>query len=143
IRSNRTIFRRLSGKGGGGKRAGQTYFPLRELFANLAVMLDALALAEILEFEHLADLKFALALVRVGAALHPLDGFRLRLDVDDPVAGDVLLRFRERPVDHRALVAVEADARALRAWLQAVAVHHDAGLDHLLVELRHRAEQFL
>ena len=38
---------------------------------------------------------------------------RLGRQVEDREAGDELLRLRERPVDHGALAALEADARAL------------------------------
>ena len=106
-------------------------------------MVDRRALAEILQLEELADLDLAVLIVRVRAALHPLDRLGLVLHLDDPVAGDQLLGLGERPVDHAALAALEADARALRARLQAGAIEHDARLDHLLVELRHRAEHFL
>src|SRR5690348_2278525 len=92
--------------------------------------------AEILGFEDLADLDLGrLALERRGAALHPLDGLVERLDLDDPEARDELLRLGERTVDDRALAVIEADARALRARLQAFARKHDARLDELLVEL--------
>ena len=81
--------------------------------------------------------------MRLRAALHPFDRLGLVLHLDDPVAGDQLLGLGERPVDHAALVAGETDARTLRAWAQPGAVEHDAGLDHLLVELRHLGEHLL
>src|SRR5438034_11234911 len=97
----------------------------RHLFADRLVMIDRGALAEILHLEELADLDFAVPLVRVRAALHPLDRLGLVLHLDDPVAGDQLLGLGEWPVDHAALAAFEADARALRARLQPGAVEHD------------------
>src|SRR5262249_4039679 len=63
--------------------------------------------------KHLADLDLALRLVRVGAAFDQLDRFLLGLDLEDPVAGDQLLGFCERAVDHGALVTREPDTRAL------------------------------
>src|SRR5947209_5025934 len=106
-------------------------------------MIDRVALAKVLHLEELADLDLAIALMRFRAAFHPLDRLGLVLHLDDPVARDQLLGLGERPVDDAALVAGEADARALRARLEAGAVEHDAGPDHLLVEFCHRAEQLL
>src|SRR5215217_5999884 len=106
-------------------------------------MVDRRAVAEILQLEELAELDLAVPLIRIGAALHPLDRLGLVLDLDDPVAGDQLLGLGEWPVDHGALAAFETDARTLRARLQPAAVEHDAGLHHLLVELGHRGKHFL
>ena len=106
-------------------------------------MIDCGALAEVLKLEELADLDLAVPVMRLRAPLHPLDRFGLVLHLDDPVAGDQLLGLGERPVDHAALVAGEANAGAFRAGLQAGRIEHDAGLDHLLVELRHFAEHLL
>src|SRR5690606_2202783 len=58
------------------------------------------------------DLRF-LARHRVRAAPDPLDRFLERLHLPDPVAGDQLPGFRERPVDDRALAAGAAEAHAL------------------------------
>src|SRR4249920_2900078 len=56
--------------------------------------------AEIFRFEDLADLDLGrAALEQRGAALHPLDRFVERFDLDDPEAGDELLRLRERAVN--------------------------------------------
>src|SRR5690606_1636905 len=78
----------------------------------------------------------------VGKALGPHEGFLARLDVDDGVAGDELLRLGERAVDEaaRAVPAV-ADAPARPARLEAGAVDEDAGLRHFLVERAHLGEQ--
>ena len=76
----------------------------------------------------------ALVGIRVRAAAHPLDHFGLRPALQDPEAGNQLLGFGERTVHHRAVLAVESDARALRAGLQTVAGQHHACLDELLVE---------
>src|SRR5215467_14387867 len=54
---------------------------LRDLLAQLAMLLDSLALAEVLKLEHLADLDLALPLVRVGAAFDQLDRLLLGLDL--------------------------------------------------------------
>src|SRR6478609_2595189 len=90
-----------------------------DLFANRLVMIDRGALAKVLHLKELADLDLAIALMRFRATLHPLDRLGLVLHLDDPVAGDQLLGLGKWPVDHAALVAGEADARALRARLQA------------------------
>ena len=79
----------------------------------------------------------ALVRIRVRAAAHPLDHLGLRPALQDPEAGDQLLGFGERTVHHRALLAVEGDAGALRAGLQPVAGQHHARLDELLVERPH------
>src|ERR1044072_7494500 len=99
--------------------------PPRELFflschllADRLVVIDCRALAEVLELEELAQLDLAVLVVWVGAGHHPFDGLCLRLDLDDPVAGDQFLGFGKRPVDHAALAAGKADARALLARLK-------------------------
>ena len=52
---------------------------LAHFLSQLAVVIDRVAFAEVLELEHLADLDLALALVRIGTALDPLDGLGLDL----------------------------------------------------------------
>src|SRR5215213_10942094 len=89
---------------------------------------------EILGLEHLANLDLALALVRVGRALDPLDGLLLGPDLQQPEACDQLLGLGERPVHHRPLLARELDSGALRARMQALARQHHARLAQLLVE---------
>jgi len=59
------------------------------------------------------DLRFG-ASHGIGDALHPLDGLRLGLHLDDPEARDEFFRFGERPVDDGSLCAGEFDARPLR-----------------------------
>src|SRR5882757_8151839 len=103
-------------------------------------MLDRRAVAEVFHLEHLADFDVAVLFVRIGTAHHPFDRLILGLDVDDPIAGDQAARLGKWPLDEAALVARKTDARALAACLQTGAVDHDSGLDHLLVELRHRAK---
>src|ERR1043166_9428271 len=115
----------------------------RDLLADRLVVIDRRALAEVLQLEELPDLDLAVLVVRVRAALHPLDRLGLVLHLDDPVAGDQLLGLGKRSIDHRALAALEADARSFRARLQPGAVEHDARLHQLFVELAHRAEHLL
>src|SRR5215475_9893197 len=105
---------------GGGRAFGHGDLLLRDLLAQLAMLLDCLALAEVLKLKHLADLDLALPLVRVGAAFDQLDRFLLGLDLEDPVAGDQLLGFCERAVDHGALVTREPDTRALPSSIRPV-----------------------
>ena len=61
--------------------------------------------AEILGFEHLTDFDFRFAGHRIGATLHPFDRFFLGLHLQQPEAGDQILRLRKRTVDDRALAA--------------------------------------
>src|SRR5919106_4365994 len=64
--------------------------------------------AEVLRFEHLADLNLGLLSGhRIGAALDPLDGLFPGLALPQPETGDQLLRLGERAVDHGALVSRE------------------------------------
>ena len=84
------------------------------------MVLDGVALAEVLQLEQLADLDLALLVVWIGAALDPRDAFRERLALQDPVAGNQFLGLRERTVDDGALgigvaelAGGETDARAL------------------------------
>src|SRR4029078_7169808 len=77
---------------------------------------------EVFDLEELTELDFRVA-SSVGQLLErdllfPLDGFAPRLDIDDPVAGDELLRFRERTVCDNDLSVLEPDTRALRARVQ-------------------------
>src|SRR5262245_13843946 len=78
----------------GGSRGLRPWRPTSShLLAQLAMLLDRLALAEVLKLEHLADLDLARLLVRVGAAFDPLDRLLLGFDPEDPVAGDQLVAF--------------------------------------------------
>src|SRR5262245_39782334 len=59
--------------------------------------------AEVLGLEDRAQVDVALL---ERGALQPLDGLVHVAHLPDPEAGDQFLRLRERPVDHRALLAV-------------------------------------
>src|SRR4029079_8402296 len=108
---------------------------LSNLFAQPAMVLDSLADAEVVQLEQLPDLDFAILVMGVRAALDPLDRFRKRLALQDPVARYQFLGLREWTVYHRTLVAGEPHLSALGTWLQPVAIeHHAGGLHHLLVE---------
>src|SRR4051812_30805859 len=98
-------------------------------------------LAEVLGLEDRPDFDFRPAAER--CALQPLDRFVHRLDVPQPEAGDQLLRFSERSVDHRAFGTGEPDALAPRTWMQPFARLHHAGIHELLVVLAHRRQDFL
>src|SRR3954468_20974469 len=98
-------------------------------------------LAEVLGLEDRPDFDFRPAAER--CALQPLDRFVHRLDVPQPEAGDQLLRFGERSVDHRAFGTGEPDALAPRTWMQPFARLHHAGIHELLVVLAHRRQDFL
>src|SRR5262249_26966810 len=99
--------------------------------------------AEIVRFEDLADLDFGLFVVRIRAALEPLDRFLARTNLPEPEAGDQLLGLGKRAVDDGALVSRETYPHALRAGMKAFSCKHDAGLHEFLVVLAHRGEQFL
>src|SRR6478672_13830562 len=78
---------------------------LGNLFAQPAMVLDSLAGAEVAQLEQLPDLDFVLLVMGVGAALDPLDRFRKRLTLQDPVARYQFLGLREWAVYYAALVA--------------------------------------
>src|SRR5205823_12252598 len=70
----------------------------------------------------------------------PIEAHVARAHMPQPVPRHELLGFRERPVDHRALPAVETNALALRAGVEAASLEHHPRLNQLLVEflvLRH------
>src|SRR6266852_3919532 len=71
----------------------------------------------------------------VGCPLEPLEGLVDRAHLPQPVPGDQLLGLRERPVDDGALLAVEPNALALRARVEAARLEHHPRLDQLFVEL--------
>src|SRR5436190_11675000 len=98
--------------------------------ADLAEALERRALRQILELEVLPHLDLGRAAIdrRVREFLRPLERLVARLDIDDRVAGDELLRLGERPVDHRTLLAIVLYAPALRARLQPGGVDQHAGL---------------
>src|SRR5947199_804189 len=70
---------------------------------------------EVRRLEHLTNLDLDICASGIGAALDPIDRLFLRLHLNQPEAGDQLLRLGEGPVDHGALPSRELDARALRA----------------------------
>src|SRR5215469_50024 len=69
-------------------------------------------LAEVICFEHRADLDFTLPLHRIGAAPHPFDGFLKRLHLPQPRSRDELLSFAERSVNDPALRPIKFHASA-------------------------------
>src|SRR5215468_5336190 len=89
------------------------------LFQLLAQLLFALPqlwrerLTEIIGCEHLANFDLAVVLMRVGAALHPLDRLGEGGDLPQPEAGNQLLGLGERAVGDDALLAGKRYPRAL------------------------------
>src|SRR5512134_3781200 len=77
---------------------------------------------------------------RVRAALQPRHRLVHRFHLPDPEPRDELLRLRERAVHHGLPAALPLEALALRARVQALAGHHDAGLDQFLVVVAHLGE---
>src|SRR5712692_4433833 len=70
-----------------------------------------------------------------GCPLKPLEGLVDRAHLPQPVPGHELLGLRERPVNDRALLALEPKALAVRARVEAAIPHHHPRLDQLFVEL--------
>src|ERR1700756_4040104 len=89
--------------------------------------------------EDLADLESPAV---VWCALEPLEGFVHRAHLPQPVAGDELFGFGERPIDDGSLVAVEPNSLALGAGLEPASFEHDPCLDQLLIELLVRGHCF-
>src|SRR5207244_1572089 len=69
-----------------------------------------------LEFQNLTDLECPAV---EGCPLEPLDGLVERAHLPQPVPAYELLGLRERPVDDAAPLAVEPNALALRARVEA------------------------
>src|SRR5258706_16334438 len=80
----------------------QALFLLPELGCELGT--------EIRRLEHLANFDLALRASGIGAALDPFDRFFLRLHLNQPEAGDQLLRVGEGPIDHGPFHCGELDA---------------------------------
>src|SRR6516162_4682861 len=88
------------------------------LLSCAAVALVGRVDGKVLRFVERADLAFALRAkaprgINLHESLGPLDRLSLRRELEDRVAGDQLLRFREGPVDHRALASGVPDPRPL------------------------------
>src|SRR2546425_12001744 len=85
-----------------------------------------------LEFDDLSDLEDPAIVWR---SLEPLECLVNRAHLPQPVPGHQLLGLRKRAVDDGALLAVEPNALALRARVEAAGPEHQPGLDQLFVEL--------
>src|SRR5207245_7853554 len=91
-----------------------------------------------LEFHDLTDLECPAI---EGCPLEPLEALVERAHLPQPVPAHELLGLRERPVDDAAPLAVEPNALALRARVEAATSHYYRRLDQFfveLLELRHR-----
>src|SRR5215204_2828551 len=86
--------------------------------------LGSIGLADIRRLEDRANLDLALAQHRVRAAPRPLDRLVHRRDLPDPVAGDQLLRLRERPIDNCAVLAGEAHPLPRRRGFEPLSALH-------------------
>src|SRR5262245_52554716 len=61
---------------------------LRKLLLELAGLIDGFAGGKVFKFEELADFDFSVsAILRIRAALCPVDGFLSRFDINHPIAG--------------------------------------------------------
>src|SRR5438132_4284500 len=101
---------------------------------------------KVLQLEKRADLALALRAkaprgVNLHESLGPLDRLGLRRELEDRVAGDQLLRFREGPVDHRALASGVPDPRPLRAGLEPFARKDHPVLHPFLKERPHGGQE--
>src|SRR2546428_1135907 len=85
-----------------------------------------------LELDDFADLEGPSV---IGCPLEPLEGLVHRAHLPEPVPRHQLLGLRERAVDDGALLAVEPNALALRARVQAAGFKHHPRLDQIFVEL--------
>src|SRR5262245_29629048 len=87
---------------------------------DLAKAIHGLSGPEIVQLEQLPDFDLPLFTTHcgVGKALGPFERLFSRLDLDQRIARDQLLRLRERPVNDRALVARILDLPAFRAGLK-------------------------
>src|SRR5437879_698478 len=85
-----------------------------------------------LELDDLTDLEGPAV---VGCPLEPFEGLVHRAHLPQPIPRHQLLGLRERPVDYGALPAVEPNALALRARVEAAGLEHHARLDQIVVEL--------
>src|SRR5438552_10125486 len=119
-RSSRRASRRIAA--GTPSRATLALGVARHLLADALLLLAQLRRefrAEILGLEHLPDLDLRFrAGKRVGAALHPVDGFVQGLHLQHPEPREGIPGERERPLRHAALGAGELHARALRGRLK-------------------------
>src|SRR5260370_30320515 len=83
-----------------------------------------------LELDDLTDLEGP---ALVGCPLEPLEGLVDRAHLPEPVPGDQLLGLSERSIDDGALLAVEPNALALRARVQASSFEYHPRLDKLFI----------
>src|SRR5262245_54776171 len=82
--------------------------------SHLVKAFDRLARTEVLELEEGTDLALALSThaqrgVNLHEALGPLERLGLRRELENRIAGDQLLRFREGSVGHQTLASGEPD----------------------------------
>src|SRR5438132_4999705 len=84
---------------------------------------------------HLEDLTDLEGVAVERCPLQPLNGFVHRAHLPQPVAAYEILALREWPVDDGALLAVEPNALALGARVEAAIRDHNPGFDQLLVVL--------
>src|SRR5918992_5298956 len=110
-----------------------------ELLPERVLPLSPLTLRKVIRLGHLPDLDLR---VVDRAALHPLDRLIERLHLQNPEAGDELLRLGEWPVHDGLLSAREPDAHPLGARVKPLAREHHAGAYQLLVVLGHLVELF-
>src|SRR5207253_9291100 len=92
----------------------------------------AIAPSHALELEDFTNLESPAV---VGRPLEPFEGLVDRAHLPQPIPGHELLGLRERSVDDSSLLAVEPNALALRARVEAASLEYHPRLDQLLVEL--------
>src|SRR5262249_35642731 len=119
-------------------------FLCRQLFAQLACLVNRWTRRKVLQLKKLPYFNFAFAvMLRRWYLLGPFQRFLARFYVDHPVAGDELLAFNKRPIHDRPLPSGKLYPEALGRRLQTRQIHQHPGLQQLFVELSHRGDQFL
>src|SRR5262249_28567026 len=88
---------------------------LSEFCFQFASLFDCIARTEIFQLEQLTnlDVTFRAFTVRIGRLFGPFNRLLFGFHLDEPVAGNQLLRFRKWTVEYRALPPGKPDAGAL------------------------------
>src|SRR5258708_14296597 len=99
-----------------------------------------LEVLELIQLPHF-DFSFGLLAERRREAPRPFHGFFAGANLNQPVAGDPYLAFREPTVDQRALARAVVDAPAFRTRLQPGCVEEHTGLGQFFMVGAHRSHQ--
>src|SRR5712691_2821747 len=94
---------------------------------QFAEAIHCFARSEVVQLVQLAHLDLAILQRGIGETPGPFERLFARLDLNERVPGDELLRLGEGTVDQGALLPGVFDAPALRAGLESRGVEQDAG----------------